>query len=294
MGQILRREILAFALIFLILGISFNVVADNNEPPTKPILIGINSGKVNTTYTFTAFSTDPNEDQIKYAFSFGDNSNLLFSDFVTSGTSFTAEHAWDEPGLYEVKVNAKDDQDSFSTTTELTVLINAKFVGYLGYIIDSDNDGIYEQFYSNDTGEIVNIERFDIYLIDIDNDGTYDYRYNTSNGDIQSLGVKDSSEDDNESGSGFGIWIPLMFFGIILFVVALFFIMTFRTRKTNEEAKKPATDFSYLRDKKDVVEEKTVFVDNLKKDFDNVVFEKEMKAEKAKNLQYIERYIDDL
>lgn len=293
----LRRRVLSFALIILIFVFSSNVIASSNTTPTKPVLIGVNSGKINTTYTFTAFSTDSDDDLIKYAFSFGDNSNLVFSDFLTSGTSFTSSHSWDSPGLYVVNVNVKDSQNSFSDTTELNVLINAKFIGLLGYIIDSDNDGIYDQFYSNSTGEIANIERFDIYLIDIDNDGTYDYRYNTSNGDIQSLQVEDSSEDDNESSSEFGIWIPLMFFGIILFIVALFFILTFRTKKVDEEEPKPTTDFSFLvKEEKKEVEEKPIFVEDLKREFDRTVVERELedKEEKSKDLQDIEKYIDDL
>ena len=293
----MRRRILAFALIVLFTIFSFNVIATSNNPPTKPVLIGITSGKVNTTYTFTAFSTDPEENQIKYAFSFGDNSDLVFSDFLNSGTSFTASHSWDSPGLYEVRVNAKDDQDSFSDTAETTVLVNAKFVGFLGYVIDSNNDGMYDQFYSNTTGEIVNIEQFDIYLIDIDNDGEYDYRYNTSDGGITNLETGEGNQDDAESGSEYDLWIPLMFFGIILFIVALFFIMTFRREEVDEEVAKPTTDFSFLvKEGNKVVEEKPIFVEDLKREFDKTVVEREFEAEseKSKNLDDIEKYIDEL
>ena len=280
---------ITFSLVF-----SFNVVADSNTPPAKPALIGVNSGKVNTTYTFTALSTDPDEDQIKYAFSFGDNTDLVFSDFLTSGTSYTASYSWSCAGLYTVKVNVKDKQNSFSDTVELTILINAKFCGYLGYIIDSDNDGYYDSFYSNSSGEIVSIERFDIYLIDVDNDGVYDYRYNTSTGEIQSFTSGGNTEDEIVSSFDYAFWMPLIFFVIVVFIVSLFFVLTFKTKKVVEKEKKPTTDFSHLEDKKEVVEEKTVFVDNLKKDFNNVVLEKELETEKSKNLQNIERYIDEL
>ena len=294
MGQFLKGKKLIIALIILSLIFNFNVVASSNEPPTKPALIGVSSGKINTTYTFTALSTDPDEDQIRYAFSFGDNTDLVFSDLLTSGTPFTVTHSWNEAGLYNVKVNVKDTQNSFSDTAEINILINAKFCGFLGYIIDTDSDGTYDSFYSNSSGGTVGIDRFDIYLIDVDNDGEYDYRYNTSTGAIQSFTSGGSTGDEVVSDFDYGFWMPLIFFVIVVFIVSLFFILTFRTRKTDEEVKKPATDFSYLEDKKDVVEEKTVFVDNLKKDFDNVVFEKEIKAEKDTNIKNIEKYIDDL
>ena len=254
-GQFLKGKNLVLALIAISLVFNFNVVADSNTPPTKPALIGVASGKTNTTYTFTALATDPDEDQIKYAFSFGDNTDLVFSDFLTSGTAYTVSHSWDSPGLYTVKVNVKDKQNFFSDTAEATVLINAKFVGFLGYVIDSDDDGVYDQFYSNSTGKITSIERFDIYLIDVDNDGEYDYRYNTSNGDIQSLKVGGSIEGDKESTSEYGFWIPLMFFGILLVIVIMFFILTFKTRKSIEKENEPTTDFSFLRDEKKSVED---------------------------------------
>jgi len=293
-GQLLKGKNLILALIAISLVFNFNVVADSNTPPTKPVLIGVNSGKVNTTYSFTALSIDPEEDQIKYAFSFGDNADLVFSDFLTSGTSYTVSHSWESPGIYTVKVNAKDEQNSFSDTTELTVLINAKFVGFLGYIVDSDSDGVYDSFFSNSTGEIASIERFDIYLIDIDNDGVYDYRYNTNNEEIQNLKAGENTQDDVVSSSEYSYWIPLIFFVCIVFIVSLFFILIFKTKKPDGKEKKPTTNFSYLKNKKEVVEEKPVFVDNLKKEFDNVIFEKELKVEKSKNLVDIKKYIDKL
>jgi len=294
MGRLLRGKKLIPALITLSLIFSFNVVADSNTPPTKPVLIGVNSGKINTTYTFTALSTDLDEDQIKYAFSFGDDSELVFSDFLTSGTSYTAPHSWSHAGLYKVNVNVKDSQNSFSDTTELTILINAKFCGFLGYIIDFDNDEIYDNFYSNSSGEIVSIERFDIYLIDVDNDGEYDYRYNTSTGDIQSFTSGDNTEDNVQHGFDYVLWMPLTFLVILVCIVSLFFVLTFKTKKSNDKENKTATSLYYLKDKKEVDEEKIVLADNLKKDFDNIVFEKEFETEKPKSLKDIEKYIDGL
>ena len=294
MGQFLKGKKPMLALITLILLFSFNVVATSNNPPNKPTLIGVNSGKVNTTYTFTALSTDPDEDQIKYALSFGDNKDMVFSDFLTSGTSYTASHSWDEPGLYTVKVNVKDSQNSFSDTTEINVLINAKFCGFLGYLIDSDNDKIYDRFYSNSSGEIIEIDQFYVYLIDIDSDGDYDYRYNATTGEIQILTSGGNEEGEIVSGFDYAFWMPLIFFIIVVITISLFFILNFKTAKVFDEEKRPTTDFSFLVDKKESDEEKTAFVDNLKKDFDKVVFEKEIEAEKSKDVRDIERYIDEL
>jgi hypothetical protein len=278
----------------LILLFNFSVVAESNSPPTKPDLIGVNSGNVNKTYTFTALSTDPDEDQIKYAFSFGDNKEMVFSELLTSGTSYTVSHSWEEPGLYTVKVNVKDTQNSFSDTAEINVLINAKFCGFLGYFIDSDNDKIYDKFYSNSSEQIVDIDRIDIYLIDIDSDGNYDYRYNTTTGEIQMIASQGTEENEFVTGFDYGFWMPLIFFIIVVFVISLFFILNFKTTKIVDEEKTPTTDFSFLVNKKESKKEEPTPINKSRKDFDNVVFEKKIKVEKSNKIQDIEKYIDEL
>jgi len=293
MGRLLRGKKLILALITLSLVFSLNVVADSNTPPTKPVLIGVNSGKINTTYTFTALSTDIDEDEIKYSFCFGDDTDLVFSDFLTSGTSHTAAHSWSKPGLYTVTVNVKDSRNLFSDTVEMNVLINAKFCGFLGYIIDLDNDGNYDSFYSNASGEIVEIDQFDIYLIDIDQDGEYDYKYNTNNGTIQSFTSNDGIIKNDSNGSSFGFPVELILVASAFFIISLLLILILKPKKSKIEEKKPQANSFYIAEKKETVKEKTVS-DNLDKVVEKPVFKEEIKDEKSKSLQDIEKLIDDL
>jgi len=273
--------------------INCGVIASANTAPKKPILVGITSGKINTVYNFTAFSFDPDGDKIKYAFNFDDGTDPVFSEYLLSGTSFTIQHNWSSPGIYKIRVSVKDENNAFSDFTELTVFINTQFCGYLGYFIDTNNDGIYDDFVSN-SSKNTSLEHFDIYLIDIDNDGTYDYKYNMTTGVIKSFNT-DTDNGRVSSGFSYDFLIPLSFLCILVFVASLFIVLTFKNNKYGRRKKEEyVVDFEKKKDEPTRVVEKPVFVDSIKKDFDNIVFEKEFKNEKSIIIIEFERYIDSL
>lgn len=266
------------------------MIASANTPPEKPVLLGVNSGRANTLYNFTAVSYDLDGDKIKYAFSFDDGTASVFSNYLTSGTSFTIRHNWSIPGVYKVMVSVKDEKNTFSDVTELTVLINTRFCGCLGYLVDTNNDGFYDSFISNFSGNAT-LKHFDIYLIDIDNDGVYDYKYNMSTGVIEGV---NNGNNKVSSGFNYDILISLSFLFIIVFITSLFFVLTFRGKKyTSGKEGEYLIDFEKKKNEPTRVVEKPVFVDS-KEDFDKIVFEKELKNEKSKNLEEIEKYIDNL
>lgn len=264
-----------------------------NTPPKKPVLLGETFGRINTTYNFTVLSFDPDGDKIKYAFTFDDGTNPIFSNYLSSGTAFTIQHNWSKPGVYKIMVNVKDENNAFSDTTELTVLINTRFCEYLGYFIDADNDGVYDIFVSNSSRNTT-LEHFDIYLIDIDNDGVFDYRYNMSTGMLEGFY---NTNNNVPSGFNYEFLVPLSFLFIIIFTASLFFVLTFKNKKYMDRKKEDYTiDFEKKKDEPTRVVEKPVSPGFLKKDFDkNLVFEENMgNNEKTKKLEEIERYIDSL
>jgi hypothetical protein len=74
--------------------------------PAKPM--GPSSGKPNEELTFSAITTDPDEDQIHYMWRWGDGS---YSDWLgpfNSGDIVEDSHIWDEPSNYQVRIKAKD------------------------------------------------------------------------------------------------------------------------------------------------------------------------------------------
>jgi hypothetical protein len=203
------------------------VVTIANNPPTTPTLIGGPgvSGHKNISYDFQAISTDADNDTIKYIFSWGDGQTNT-TDFFASGISTTQSHTWSAAGRYVVSVIASDNKTE-SATTSLAILIDAQYVGDLGYLIDTDGDGIYDMFYSNSTGLTTPVELQDdgTYLINSDNNSDWDYIYDPQTKQVTTY----PKEEENQMLS------PLMILGGILgFIAVLFLLVLLLTRRKKE------------------------------------------------------------
>ena len=100
------------------------IEAEKRNPPATPDKpSGTSSGQIGTSYTYRASATDPNNDQVRYTFDWGDG-NSITTDYVDSGLSASASHSWTDPGSYIVKVTAVDDGGMESGwSEELTVTI---------------------------------------------------------------------------------------------------------------------------------------------------------------------------
>ncbi|MCD6411652.1 MAG: PKD domain-containing protein, partial [Thermoplasmata archaeon] len=155
-----------------------------NQPPSKPVISGSTTGHKNVSYTYTFSSADPDNDSLQYFIDWGDG-NQEVTEFVPSGESISREHKWLQPGIYNIKIKAFDNE-SYSEEAKLTVYIDAKAVGNLGYLIDVNGDGIYDLFHSNVTGleSIVVYLENGTYEIDTDGDGAVDYIYDPSTGNL--------------------------------------------------------------------------------------------------------------
>jgi|GEM_PF-1706874 len=101
------------------------VITQPNHPPTTPIITGPANGTTNTTYNFTAVSTDLDNDTIRYAFIWGDVTSWINSSMLLpSNTSFTSSHSWMIPGQYTIRVTTTDSYNA-STESQFTITINA-------------------------------------------------------------------------------------------------------------------------------------------------------------------------
>lgn len=79
-----------------------------SDPPITPEApSGPSTGKLGETYTFEASTTDPDGDKIKYVFDWGDETQTE-TDFVNSGQTASASHAWKSGAKFEVRVKAVD------------------------------------------------------------------------------------------------------------------------------------------------------------------------------------------
>ena len=109
-----------------------------NNPPEKPIIDGSISGNVRGEYIYSAFTSDPDGDNISYLFDWGDGINDGWTDFVISGTMVNQSHKWWLSGTYEIKVKAKDCYSAQSEWGTFTVtmprnkiLVNALFLRFI-------------------------------------------------------------------------------------------------------------------------------------------------------------------
>jgi hypothetical protein len=78
------------------------------SPPAKPIVDGPPSGKTGVEYSYTATTSDPDEDQVFYLFDWDDGATSGWLGPYPSGEIVEAKHSWNKMGNYEVKVKAKD------------------------------------------------------------------------------------------------------------------------------------------------------------------------------------------
>jgi len=156
------------------------VITQPNRPPTKPIISGPTNGTKNTMYTYTANSTDADNDTIQYTFTWGDPlSRPQISGFLPNGSIFTVSHSWTAAGRYYVNVTVTDNQTkNFST---IIVYIDAIQARGIGYLIDNNGVGTYDTFYSDISKQITTAQKKDgNYLIDSNGDGKWDYTFNAT------------------------------------------------------------------------------------------------------------------
>jgi hypothetical protein len=73
------------------------------EIPTGPV-----NGVVGIEYNYTTLTTDPQDDQILYLFSWGDGTDSGWIGPYDSGDTVEASHTWTTKKTFEVKVRAKD------------------------------------------------------------------------------------------------------------------------------------------------------------------------------------------
>jgi predicted outer membrane repeat protein len=96
-----------------------------NKAPKRPMNIsGPSSGFTNESYKFRTSATDPDGDQVKYTFDWGDGATSQ-TNLVDSGTVANATHIWNSSGIYQIRTKATDSKGASSEWSGLlNVTIN--------------------------------------------------------------------------------------------------------------------------------------------------------------------------
>jgi PKD repeat protein len=86
-----------------------DVIFVQSHPPTPPPINGSHYGKVNVEHVFTIGPiTNPEGDVVYYLIDWGDGNFSEWLGPYDSGLPATVTHSWSEPGIYLIKVKAKD------------------------------------------------------------------------------------------------------------------------------------------------------------------------------------------
>ena len=97
-----------------------------NSPPNKPSMpSGTTSGTSGTSYSYSTSAIDPDRDQVKYTFDWGDGTAQSQTGFVNSGTIASTSHTWSKAGTYRVKATATTNQGDLGWSDPLVVTITA-------------------------------------------------------------------------------------------------------------------------------------------------------------------------
>jgi hypothetical protein len=160
------------------------VITRQNRLPTAPHISGPTNGTKNVLYTYTASSTDADNNTLRYTFTWGDSiSAPESSGFEPNGTTWTINHSWTAAGRYKITVTVQDNQENQTVSSNLIVYIDAKPIGSQGYLLDNNSDGTFDAFYSDSTHHITPVQKNGgNYTIDTDGNGEWDLSYNELNG----------------------------------------------------------------------------------------------------------------
>jgi len=132
----------------------------NTLPNTPSQPSGLTSLNVGETGTYSTFATDPDGDQVQYGWDWDGDGNVdEWTGFYPSGTGINTQHAWTNPGTYNIKVKAKDSnggESSYSSPYQVTIIAPAQANNdYVTVNKNSENNQI--DVLANDNGEELQI-----------------------------------------------------------------------------------------------------------------------------------------
>jgi len=207
-----------------------------NSPPSQPVINGIKSGTTKYLYNYTFFSTDKENDKIRYLIDWGDEIEPTASHFIQNGSIYKTNHSWDYPGIYVLRAYGIDDKETVSQESKQVVLIDTIYCEIIGFMTDYTGDRVYDLFYSNITGKETIVKLVDEnYLIDYNNDGRYDYQFNMTTLQVSNYVEAETYE---KSSSLFDLIAPFIIYILIFILIFLFSFIGFLVYKIRKKPKR--------------------------------------------------------
>ncbi len=225
----------------IIMTISEYTAEDLPNTPITPS--GLSKGCISAEYPFSTYAKDPKNDNLQYRFDFGDKTISDWTKLVSSDTTSTVSHIWENTGEYEIKAQARDqygllsewskklyvvieldaDLDGLSDNMETqlgsnindktdVVIININDLEYFIVYVSNDVALFYNPFL--DAASLIKSNDDGTYLLDENNDGTCNYIYNPTDGSINNYVASESQSL---------VKIPWKIVGIIGIIIGIIF-----------------------------------------------------------------------
>lgn len=99
-------------------------VTPTNGAPTAPAVVGPTGGDASVSYSFSAQSTDPDGDSVRYGFDWDNDGTIdQFTSFATSGVAMSLSHTYTNDGTFTFRVFAEDGNGNRSAGTSHTITL---------------------------------------------------------------------------------------------------------------------------------------------------------------------------
>jgi hypothetical protein len=109
-----------------------------NQPPDAPVISGPSVGGLDIMLAFSALSSDPEEEEIYYKWDWGNGNTTDWLGPYESGEMITTNNSWNETGIYNIRIKARDssgNESNWSESHSISIDIQIEFSRLqLGYI----------------------------------------------------------------------------------------------------------------------------------------------------------------
>ena len=136
-GLVISISLIVFSLCFFQnIG---GTILKSNDPPSTPVIAGPLGGLANKSYTYTFFSTDPENEDISFYIKWGDGKETNWTEYQTSGEAYFEDHSWNSSGTFVIEAKAKDingsesDWGTYKVIMPRNKIINRPFLSFLKY-----------------------------------------------------------------------------------------------------------------------------------------------------------------
>lgn len=193
-------------------------------------------GIVGEMYTYSAVSSDPNDQPVRYRFDFNDENLSTWTPYVPSGTGSYLSFSWQQPGKYYVRAQAMNKYGLYSEWSNPMLVIiqedseeNKTSIDFLlingiqyHIIFTSQYLGTLHNPSTGDSNDIL-WNGGGVFLLDDNSDGRWDYFYIPAIGQIQPYVTPVFPQDTLFSKLP---WVLILIIGgIILGIVGIVFVL---------------------------------------------------------------------